>query len=178
MKFKSVALSVLALALTGSGMQDGFERERGGANGSAKDALEGNAPPELAGQWFNSGGKSIDWKALSGKVVVLDFWAHWCGPCRESVPHIKVLLERYREQGLVVIGIHSDANKEKMLEVSRSLGMVWPILFDPEKKYMKALSADSYPDYYLIDRKGVLRFADLANKEVDRAVEMLLAEKP
>lgn len=77
-----------------------------------------------------------------------------------------------------MIGVHADPNKEKMIEVFKSLGMTWPILFDPEKKVMKSLSADSYPDYYLIDRKGVLRFADLANKEVDRAVEMLIAEKP
>jgi hypothetical protein len=77
-----------------------------------------------------------------------------------------------------LIGIHSDPNKEKMQEVVKQLGMSWPILFDGDRKYMKALAADSFPDYYIVDRKGVLRFADLANKEVERAVETLLKEKP
>ena len=77
MKFKWVALGALSVALAGFGAQDGFERERSGATGAAKDALEGKAPPELAGEWFNATQKAMDWKALSGKVVVLDFWAHW-----------------------------------------------------------------------------------------------------
>ena len=94
------------------------------------------------------------------------------------MPHLRELLRRFQDQGLVLIGIHADPNREKMVETFKSYGMNWPILFDPEKKIMKSLGADSYPDYYIIDRKGVLRFADLANKEVDRAVEMLLAEKP
>jgi hypothetical protein len=65
-----------------------------------------------------------------------------------------------------------------MQAVMSQLNMNWPILFDGDRKLMKSLAGDSYPDYYVVDRKGVLRFADLANKEVERAIQMLLKEKP
>ena len=93
------------------------------------------------------------------------------------MPHLKELYGRYRGQGLVLIGVHADPNKERMTATVNELKMTWPILFDGDKKVFTSLSADSYPDYYLIDRKGNVRFADLANHEVDRAVEALLKEK-
>lgn len=72
-----LAALAAALVVLGPAGQDGFQRERGGTTGAAKDALEGKAPPELAGEWFNTNGKKLDWKALKGKVVLLDFWAYW-----------------------------------------------------------------------------------------------------
>lgn len=162
----------------GATVPDDFKRERSGRNDAAKDVLEGKAPPALTpGAWFNDGGKKLDWESLKGKVVVLDFWAHWCGPCREAVPHVKELLSKYGPKGLVFIAVHSDPNQVKMLEVSKQLGMNWPMIFDGKKSLYKAFAADSFPDYYIVDRKGILRFADLANEEVDRAVEMLLDEQ-
>lgn len=169
-------LAGIALA-AGFGGQDGFERERGGKTDAVKNAIEGKAPPPLAGAWLNT--KSpLDWAALKGKVVLLDFWTHWCGPCRAATPHVKALASKYGPQGFVVIGVHSDPNREKMVEVAKELGMTYPILFDGDKSILRSFGADSFPDYYLVDRKGVLRFADLANREVDRAVELLIAEKP
>jgi len=75
---KSILLALIAVAgLGGFVAQDGFERERGRPTDAAKNELEGNAPPDMAGDWFNHTGKAIDWKSLAGKVVILDFWAHW-----------------------------------------------------------------------------------------------------
>jgi thiol-disulfide isomerase/thioredoxin len=173
---RAVAILGLAFVLAGFGGQDGFQRERGGRNDALKNSLEGKPPPELKGEWFNLEAAPT-WASLKGKVVMIDFWAHWCGPCRAATPHIKDLLSKYGPKGLVVIAVHSDKNREKMLEVAKQLGMNWPVLFDPDSKVMKAFGGDSYPDYYFVDRKGVLRFADLANREIDRAVEMLIAEK-
>lgn len=65
-----------------------------------------------------------------------------------------------------------------MKQVVKELGITWLIAQDGDRKLMNAFHADSYPDYYLIDRAGNLRFADLANQEIDRAVEMLIKEKP
>lgn len=170
------ALAGLVLA-SGFGVQDGFERERGGRTDEVKNAIEGKAPPAFAGTWFNTRGP-LDWDLLKGKVVLLDFWTHWCGPCRAATPHIKALASKFGPKGLVVIGVHSDPNREKMAEVAKELGMNYPLLFDGDKTVLNRFGADSFPDYYLVDRKGILRFADLANREVDRAVELLIAEKP
>lgn len=65
-----------------------------------------------------------------------------------------------------------------MKQVVKELGITWLIAQDGDRKLMDAFHADSFPDYYLIDREGNLRFADIANQEVDRAVEMLIKEKP
>jgi peroxiredoxin len=93
------------------------------------------------------------------------------------VPHLKGLLEKHKDAGLVVIAVHSDPDEAKMRDAVKELGITWPVVQDGDRAIMKAFHADSFPDYYLIDRKGTLRFADLANIEVDRAVEFLLKEK-
>lgn len=173
----AVTLVAMAAVLIGAGFEDDFRRERSGKNDEAKSALEGAAPPALEGTWLNAPGGKLDWNALKGKVVVLDFWAHWCGPCRAAVPKVKEMLGKYGKEGLVFIGVHSDPNETKMKEAVKELGMNWPTLFDGPKTMFKAFGADSYPDYYIIDRKGVLRFADIANAEVERAVQVLLDEK-
>lgn len=93
------------------------------------------------------------------------------------MPHLKELYGLYKDQGLVLIGVHSDADVEKMKAVVKELGINFPVAQDGERKTMKAFHGDSYPDYYMIDRSGKVRFADLANAELDRAVEMLIKEK-
>lgn len=93
------------------------------------------------------------------------------------MPHLKELYRRTKDQGLVLIGIHSDPDVEKMRAAVKENGLDYPIAQDGAKKTMQAMHADSFPDYYLIDRSGKVRFADLANAELDRAVELLLKEK-
>lgn len=171
-----LGLAAVTTVLIGAGVEDAFKRERSGKGDEAKNALEGNPPPALEGSWLNVRGGKLEWDALKGKVVVLDFWAHWCGPCRAAIPHVKEMLSKYGKDGLTFIGVHSDPNEAKMREAVKELGMNWPTLFDGNKAVMKAYGADSYPDYYIIDRKGVLRFADIANADVEAAVQMLLKE--
>lgn len=77
----------------------------------------------------------------------------------------------------MVIAVHSDPDEGKMRQAVQELGITWPVAQDGDRAVMKAFHADSFPDYYLVDRKGILRFADLANSEVDRAVGFLLREQ-
>lgn len=77
---QAISLALLAGALGAGfvGQGDGFARERSGATAALKDALEGKAPPPLtATEWLNFEGKAPTWSSLKGKVVVLEFWAHW-----------------------------------------------------------------------------------------------------
>ncbi len=169
-------LALIALTLAAEEPKDGFKRERKEGD-TAKDALEGKAPPELQVEgWLNTEGKELDLASLKGKVVVLDFWGVWCGPCRAAMPHLKELYAKHKDDGLVVISVHTTNQGEKMAEYVQEEALPWPVAVDVEKKTVTAFKVDSYPDYYVIDRAGNLRVADLANTELDRVVEALLKE--
>ena len=176
-------LVVLTVLLATVANADDFKRERGEGEeyadrNKAKNALENMNPPALAvTNWQNTDGKELTLAALKGKVIVLDFWGVWCGPCRSAMPHLKELYEKHKDKGLVVIGIHTKSQGEKMADYVVEAGLTWPIALDTEGDTVKAFAVDSFPDYYLIDRKGNLRVADLANSDLDRAVESLLDEK-
>lgn len=93
------------------------------------------------------------------------------------MPHLKELYAKYQDQGLVLIGVHTKNAGDKMAGFVEEQGIEYPVALDADGDTVKAFAVDSFPDYYMIDRSGVLRFADLANAEVDRAVLALLAEK-
>ncbi len=94
------------------------------------------------------------------------------------MPHLKELHEKYGKKGLVIIGVHTKNAAEKMADFVKKSGIPYPVCVDATGATVKAFRVDSFPDYYLIDRAGKLRFADLANGELDRAIATLLAEKP
>jgi thiol-disulfide isomerase/thioredoxin len=139
------------------------------------DAMEGKAPPALqVTNWINSEGMKL--ADLKGKVVLLDFWATWCGPCIAAIPHTNELADKHRDKGLVIIGVCHPRDVEKMSDTVKDKGIRYPVAADPEGKTIAAFKVTSYPDYYLIDRAGNLRIADCKNASVDEAVEALLAE--
>ncbi|HZO90993.1 MAG TPA: TlpA disulfide reductase family protein [Chthonomonadaceae bacterium] len=98
--------------------------------------------------------------ALRGKVVLLDFWATWCGPCRMSIPEVEALYKKYKDRGLQVIGVSVDDSSTRAMvpQMRRELGMTYPIIFaedipDIADKY----NSPSIPTLYVIDRKGQIR---------------------
>ena len=141
-------------------------------------ALEGTSPPSLEkiASWANTDG-AMDWDDFKGKVVLIDFWGQWCPPCRAAIPHLKELHEKYGEEGLVVLGIHTKNAAEAGKAFVEEQGIKYPIAFDETGEVIPQFVVNSYPDYYFVDHKGVLRFADVANKEADKVVEMLLAAR-
>lgn len=158
--------------------QEDFRRERRPGE-TAKDELEGKAPPELqVKDWVNTDGRELKLSHLKGKVVVLDFWGVWCGPCRAAMPHLKELYAKHKDAGLEVIGVHTTNRGEEMAAFVQEQELPWPVAVDVDNKTVTAFHVDSYPDYYLIDRAGNLRVADLANSDLDRAIEILLQEQP
>ncbi|MBW3599233.1 MAG: TlpA family protein disulfide reductase [Planctomycetes bacterium] len=176
------SLLSLALALTltpflfAEDAKDDFQRERREGD-TSKDELEGKTPPELQVEnWLNTEGKDLKLSDLKGKVVVLDFWGVWCGSCRAAMPHLKELYAKHKDKGLEVIGVHTTMRGEDAAAYVEEEALPWPVAVDVEKKTVEAFRVDSFPDYYVIDRKGDLRVADLANKELDRVVEALLNE--
>lgn len=93
------------------------------------------------------------------------------------MPHLNKLHEKYKDKGLVIIGVHSKAASEKMADFAKKNGIKYPIVVDDGDKTRRKYAVDSNPDYYIIDRAGILRVADLANSELDRVIVAMLAEK-
>ena len=92
------------------------------------------------------------------------------------MPHLLELASKHKDQGLVVLGVHTTGSGAKMAAFVAEQKITYPVAIDVDNKTTTAFGVDSYPDYYLIDRAGNLRVADLQNAAVDTAVATLLAE--
>lgn len=93
------------------------------------------------------------------------------------MPHLIELHNKFKDKGLVIIGVHSKNGSEKAAKFVKDQKIPYAIALDSEGKTVKSFAVDSYPDYYLIDKAGNLRVADLANSALDKTIEVLLAEK-
>jgi cytochrome c biogenesis protein CcmG, thiol:disulfide interchange protein DsbE len=108
-------------------------------------------------------GKSLSLSDVKGKVVLVDFWATWCGPCRMSIPELVDLQEKYRGKGLVVVGISVDdekVSKGELVAFKEKMRINYPILRANDKVYVDYFgraSGFSIPTLFVIDREGKVR---------------------
>ena len=124
-------------------------------------------------------GSKVDLKDFAGKVVLIDFWATWCGPCVAEVPSLKKVYETYHPKGFEILGISLDDKKSDLLAFTKKHEMPWPQYFDG-KHWNNEISfrfgINSVPTTWLIDKKGVLRYTDV-RFQVDSMVQKLLNEQ-
>lgn len=95
---------------------------------------------------------------LRGKVVMLNFWATWCGPCRQEMPPLQALQERHASRGFVLLGINVDRRFDKAQAMAAQLGVRYPLLHDGGKKVSGLYGVDNMPYTVLIDRDGNIRY--------------------
>ncbi len=142
------------------------------------DSLVGKPAPQLqVADWINGEIKPDDTK---GKVMLVDIWATWCGPCLRSIPHNNEMNEKFKEKGLVIVGVCSSGKGQEKLNAvanAKETKINYPACKDPGDKTAKAFNLGFYPTYVVIDRKGMVRAAGVRPDKVEAIVEKLLEEK-
>jgi len=138
-------------------------------------ALEGKPMPAFhVSDWINGGITASD---IKGKVVVVDLYATWCGPCMWAIPHNNELLKKYKDKGLVIIGVCTSKNGQDVFaDNAKEHGIEYPAAHDPDLLTEKAWAVHYYPTYGIIDRKGIVRVIGLQPDHVEEVVQKLLAE--
>ncbi len=92
-----------------------------------------------------------------GQVVLVNFWASWCAPCKVEMPHLNALADKYRGSGVLLVGINVDDDPKKAAAEAHKLGINFPVLLDTAKTVSRAYKLDAMPTTVLVDRDGQLR---------------------
>ena len=129
----------------------------------AKSDLVGQIAPD-----FTLRSNQGDNKKLSeyrGKVVLINFWASWCGPCQQELPKLSELKNLHDEYDFELLAINIDEEPKKALRLIKKLGLKFPVLFDEGKQVSKAYDIDAMPMTIIIDRNGEIRYMHRGYKE-------------
>jgi peroxiredoxin len=118
------------------------------------------------------GGNTWALKALRGKVVLVNFWATWCSPCRKEMPDLQALYNQFKDQGLVILGI-SDEDASKVRPFVSAQKITYPILLDPGRKVNDLFRMDSIPKTFIYDRSGKLVSQSIDMRTRRQFLEML-----
>jgi len=106
----------------------------------------------------SSSGKNLRLSEHRGEVVMINFWATWCGPCRQEMPLLNRLHEQYRKAGFTLLGVSVDDKPQAAQEMARQLSVGFPVLFDSEKQVSRRYDVDAMPTTLIIDRDGKVRY--------------------
>lgn len=170
------------------GLQPQATAEDGGATMPDSDTaealpVEGAMPPiDGAVQWLNSAPLTAE--RLKGKVVLVDFWTYSCINCLRSIPYVRAWAEKYKDDGLVVIGVHAPefAFEKSIPNVEKAiadLGITYPVAVDNDYAIWRAFRNRYWPAHYFIDAKGNVRHHHFGEGDYDgseRVIQQLLAE--
>ena len=123
----------------------------------AGSKLMGKAAPAFT--LLDMNGKKVSLADFKGKPVVVNFWATWCGPCKLEMPWLQEFSAKYKDQGLVVLGVVDDTEKPKSTieRVLTTAGVTYPILFKDDKIEDAYGGVDGFPDTFYVDRNGIVR---------------------
>ncbi len=105
----------------------------------------------------NTEGRNLRLKEQRGQVVLVNFWASWCGPCKQEMPHFNRLHDKYRSAGFVLLGVNIDEDAQLGAATAGRWGLKFPVLLDTDKTVVRQYDLGSMPATVLIDRDGRVR---------------------
>lgn len=142
MRIKNVLLGIVCCVISAASL--------------ASSGLTGQAAPDFALK--SSSGENLRLSEYRGDVVMVNFWATWCGPCRQEMPLLDELYTRYQRVGFSLLGVNIDDDSSKAMDMVDELGVSFPVLFDAHKEVSKLYEVGAMPVTVLIDREGTVRY--------------------
>lgn len=138
----------------------------------------GTEPPALAGK--DLAGNEVSLAGWKGKVVLIDFWATWCGPCLQELPNVEDAYSRFHDQGFEIVGVSLDHDRARLQQFLTQSDLPWPQIYDAdhEQALAKAYGVESIPATFLISRDGKISRIGLRGEDLIAAVRMLVERKP
>lgn len=125
-------------------------------------------------------GTEIPVSSLKGKVVLVDFWASWCKPCRMNNPKLVTVYEKFKDKGFEIYAVSIDENKAQWMMAITEDKMFWTHVVDTKgwrSTVLSSFNVEAIPSNLLVDKKGMIRGYDLAAEDLDKAINNLLAEQ-
>ncbi|MDB5220863.1 MAG: thioredoxin family protein [Myxococcaceae bacterium] len=166
----ATAALVIASASVACG---GSAGEGGGAatagSSTAKHELLNNPAPDFAADSVNGKGK-IALSQWSGKVVLVDFWATWCEPCKKSFPKLEELRVKYAASGFELVAISEDDEQNGVKGFGTTYGAKFPLVWDKDKSVANKWHPPAMPSSFILDKKGVVRFVHLGYHDGEEKV--------
>jgi thiol-disulfide isomerase/thioredoxin len=186
MKAKQLILAAILAGVTGA-LIVAVAEERGVAQPMTRKAIQlhvEGALPSLGGaiEWINS--PPLTAAGLRGKVVLIDFWTYTCINWRRTLPYVRAWAEKYKDQGLVVIGVHSpefdfEKNVDNVRQATKDIRIGYPIAIDSDLAIWRAFKNEYWPALYFVDAQGRVRhhqFGEGEYEQSERVIQQLLAE--
>jgi peroxiredoxin len=122
-------------------------------------------------------GAAVSTTALKGKVVLVDFWATWCPPCREEIPNVVAAYEKYHAKGFEVVAVSLDRDEGDLKKFIEEKKMPWPQIYEGASEIAEKFGVESIPTTYLIGADGKVVARDLRGDDLAKHLEVLLAKK-
>lgn len=148
---------IVVIGLAACQLPSPNSRQRAGAESTPAQKAEAPLPRMPSFTLKDVSGRDVSSEQWRGKVLLVDFWATWCPPCRKEMPEFEELYKRYQERGFMVIGISLDFDEKDVIKFAKELGITYPLLMSTSPVQEQWGGLRGIPTTFLVDRTGVIR---------------------